>query len=246
MDSQGGGSCGGDFRVTWCLLCPTFSQHLHKRQCGWLFPRMSGHCGYWDLVAGWANSPGHQHPEAHQPQAYLWWQGEGSCHSIPPGLPPHLGSPGPTCLPLCLAASAFMWCHRKPAYAPPHHQWHHLHCAPLLLRPAGEGAMQGAGSQIGACKNPWAAAGRRVPSAGLVTPLQMLLSPCGWASASHKTNHVRVKGSLGHPSSWNKRGDTTPCWHDAWHKERGTLRASASQSLNSISALRCMNMESQF
>jgi len=50
-------------------------------------------------------------------------------------------------------------------------------------------------------QNPWAAARRRAPSAGQVTPLQMLLSPCGWASASHKTNHVRVEGSLGHSSS---------------------------------------------
>ena len=52
----------------------------------------------------------------------------------------------------------------------------------------------------------------------------MLLSPCGWASASHKTNHMRVKGSLEHPSSCNNRGDTTPCWRGGSHKERGTLR----------------------
>ena len=75
-------------------------------------------------------------------------------------------------------------------------------------------------------KNSWVAAGRRSPSAGQVTPLQMLLSPCGWASASHKTNHLRVKGSLGHPSSRNKCWDTTLCWHGGSHKERGTLRAS--------------------
>ena len=63
------------------------------------------------------------------------------------------------------------------------------------------GQCRGLALKLGLAGNPWAAAGRRVPSAGLVTPLQMLLSPCGWASASHKTNHVRVKGSLGHPSS---------------------------------------------
>ena len=50
--------------------------------------------------------------------------------------------------------------------------------------------------------------------------------PCGWASACQKTNHLRLKDSLGHWSSWNKCGDATPCWHGGSHKERGTLRSS--------------------
>ena len=37
--------------------------------------------------------------------------------------------------------------------------------------------------------------------------------PCGWASACQKTNHLRVKGPLGHWSSWDKCGDATPCRH---------------------------------
>ena len=84
----------------------------------------------------------------------------------------------------------------------------------------------------GTCRNPlWAAAGRRAPSAGKVTPLQMLLNPCGWASASCKTNHVRVKDSLAHLSSGKKCADTIPGWHDTWHKEKGTLRSSALKRL---------------
>lgn len=53
----------------------------------------------------------------------------------------------------------------------------------------------------GTCRNPYTAAGSRAPSAGSATSLQMWLSPRGWASASQKTNHLRVKDSLGHPSS---------------------------------------------
>ena len=52
----------------------------------------------------------------------------------------------------------------------------------------------------GTCRNSYAAAGSRPPSAGSAASLQMWLSPCGWASASQKTNHLRVKDSLGHPS----------------------------------------------
>ena len=47
----------------------------------------------------------------------------------------------------------------------------------LLGHPQGEGRTLRGGSQIGTCRNPWAAAGRRAPSAGQLTLLQMLLSP---------------------------------------------------------------------
>ena len=58
------------------------------------------------------------------------------------------------------------------------------------------GQLWGLVPKFGICKNSWAAVGRKGPSTGQATPWLMLLSPCGWASASHKTNHVRVKGSL--------------------------------------------------
>ena len=56
--------------------------------------------------------------------------------------------------------------------------------------------------------------------------------PCGWASASHRTNYLRVKGRLGHGPSWNKCGDATPCWHGGRHKARGTLRPSVIRELH--------------
>ena len=77
----------------------------------------------------------------------------------------------------------------------------------------------------------WLLLGGGGPSAGQVISWQMMLSPCGWATASHKTNHLRVKGSLGLPSSRNKCGDTTMCWHGRSHKERETLRASVLREL---------------
>ena len=58
------------------------------------------------------------------------------------------------------------------------------------------GQLWGLVPKSGICKNSWAAVGRKGTSTGQATPWLMLLSPCGWASASHKTNHVRVKGSL--------------------------------------------------
>ena len=70
-----------------------------------------------------------------------------------------------------------------------------------------------------------------MPIASQVTPLQTLLSACGRASASQETNHVRVKETLGHPSSRNVCGDPTPSLPGAGHKERGTLRAYALRDL---------------
>ena len=55
--------------------------------------------------------------------------------------------------------------------------------------------------------------------------------PRGWARASRKMNHLRVNGRLGHWSSWNKCGDTTPFWHGGSHKKRGTLRSSVFKEL---------------
>ena len=63
------------------------------------------------------------------------------------------------------------------------------------------GQLWGLVPKFGICKNSWAAVGKKGPSTGQATPWLMLQSPCGWASASHKTNHVRGKGSLGHPSA---------------------------------------------
>ena len=42
--------------------------------------------------------------------------------------------------------------------------------------------------------------------------------PCFWARACHKINLLRVKGCLGHWSSWNKYEDDTPCHLDRSHK----------------------------
>jgi len=66
--------------------------------------------------------------------------------------------------------------------------------------------------------------------------------PCGWASASHKSSHLRVKGCVGHWFSWNKCGDTTP-YGMVGVRERGTLRSSVLKELQFIWTLRCMNMK---
>ena len=49
------------------------------------------------------------------------------------------------------------------------------------------------GSQIGTCRNPWAAAGRRAPSAGQLTLLQMLLSP-GAGQSLPQDDPLKSKG----------------------------------------------------
>ena len=81
------------------------------------------------------------------------------------------------------------------------------------------------------CRNPWATAGWRGPPTGQVTMLQMLLSPCVWVTASHKTNHLIVKDSLDtHHLEINIE---TPAqyWPGEGHKKMGTLRASAPKKL---------------
>jgi len=70
-----------------------------------------------------------------------------------------------------------MFCGQYTALYYLHHQRHQLPTASSSLHPQGEGTILRVGSQTGACRNPWAAAGRRVPSGGHVAPLQMLLSP---------------------------------------------------------------------
>ena len=79
--------------------------------------------------------------------------------------------------PLSLTALCFMFCSQYSALYYLHHQWHQLPSASSSLHPQGEGTILRGGSQTGACRNPWSAAGRRAPSRGHVTPLQMLLSP---------------------------------------------------------------------
>ena len=80
-------------------------------------------------------------------------------------------------LSLSLTALRFMFCGQYLALHYLHHQWHQLPSASSRLHPQGEGPILRVGSQTGACRNPWAAAGRRAPSGGHVAPLQMLLSP---------------------------------------------------------------------
>ena len=58
-----------------------------------------------------------------------------------------------------------------------HHQWYQLPSPSSSLHPRGEGRTLRGGFQIGTCRNPWAATRKRVPSAGHLTLLQMLLSP---------------------------------------------------------------------
>ena len=85
----------------------------------------------------------------------------------------HQGQP----LTLSLIALRFTFCGQYSALYYLHHQWHQLPTASLRLHSQGEGTILRVGSQTGACRNPWAAAGRRAPSGGHVTPLEMLLSP---------------------------------------------------------------------
>ena len=79
--------------------------------------------------------------------------------------------------PLSLAALRFMFWGQYPALYYLHHQRHQLPSASSSLHPQGEGTILRLGSQTGACRNRWAAAGRRAPSGGHVTPLQILQSP---------------------------------------------------------------------
>ena len=74
-------------------------------------------------------------------------------------------------LSLSLTALHFMFCCLYPALYYLHHQRHQLPSASSSLHPQGEGTTLRGGSKIGTCRNPWAAAGRRAPSAGHVTPL---------------------------------------------------------------------------
>ena len=70
-----------------------------------------------------------------------------------------------------------MFCGQYPALYYPHHQWHQLPSASSSLHPQGEGKILMVGSQTGTGRKPRAAAERRAPFGGHVTPLQMLLSP---------------------------------------------------------------------
>ena len=78
--------------------------------------------------------------------------------------------------PLSLAALRFMFWGQYPALYYLHHQWHQLPSARSSLHPQGEGKILRVGSQTGACRNPWAAAGR-------VRPLEAMSNHyrCCWA-----------------------------------------------------------------
>ena len=69
-----------------------------------------------------------------------------------------------------------MFCGQYPALYYLYHQWYQLPSPSSSLHLQGEERTLRGGSQIGTCRNPWAAAGKRVPSAGHLTLLQMLLS----------------------------------------------------------------------
>ena len=85
----------------------------------------------------------------------------------------HQGQP----LTLSLIALRFTFCGQYSALYYLHHQWHQLPSASSSPHPQGEGTILRVGSQTGACRNHFAATGRRAPSRGHITPLQMLLSP---------------------------------------------------------------------
>ena len=103
------------------------------------------------------------------------FQGERSCPRVTPSLHTQ-GSPGPTSLPLFLTALCFMFCGQYPALYYLHHQRHRLPSASSSLHSQGEGTILRVGSQTGACRNPWAAAGR-------VRPLEAMSNHyrCCWA-----------------------------------------------------------------
>ena len=78
--------------------------------------------------------------------------------------------------PLSLTALCFMFCGQYPALYYLHYQQHQIPGVSSGLHPQGEGRTLRGGSQVGTCRNPWAAAGMKVPSAGYLALLQMLLS----------------------------------------------------------------------
>ena len=77
--------------------------------------------------------------------------------------------------PLSLTALCFMFCGQYPALYYLHYQQHQIPGVSSGLHPQGEGRTLRGGSQVGTCRNPRAAAGRRAPSAGYLAPLRTLL-----------------------------------------------------------------------
>ena len=126
-------------------------------------------------------------PEQHLSKAQIHWSitcrsSSAPLHTVPrlkvaPSLHTQQGSPWPASLPLSLTALHFMFCGQYTALYYLHHQWHQLPSARSSRHPQGEGTLLRVDSQTRACRNPWAAAGRRAPSGGHVTQLQMLLIP---------------------------------------------------------------------
>ena len=96
---------------------------------------------------------------------------------VTPSLHTQKGYPGLTSLALSLAKLCVMFCGKYPVLYYLHYQRHQIPSASSSLHPQGEGRTLSGGSQTGTCRNPWAAAGRRPPSAGHLALLQKLLSP---------------------------------------------------------------------
>ena len=174
LGTVGKGAALGRLRVT---LTPAFFhcfQHLHEKK---------GYCLFWRLQAlvGTGTSlilgPRTVVDNIQKLIGTTVCRGEGSCPRVTPCLHTAQGSPGPTSHPLSLTVLCFIFCGQYPAPYYLHHQRHQLPSASSRLHPQGEGTILRVGSQTGACRNPWTAAGRRAPSGGHVTPLHMLLSP---------------------------------------------------------------------
>ena len=126
---------------------------------------------------------GHHWSKAQEVWSIISWASSVQCHRVPRwkvmpqghSLSPHRTRISRANLSLSLTALCFIFCSQYPALYYLHHQWHELYPASSSLHRQGEGTILRVGSQTGDCRSPWAAAGMRAPSAGHVTPLQMLL-----------------------------------------------------------------------
>ena len=141
-----------------------------------MFWRLQCPCGHRVIRNRRPKYTDQKHLAAHWCQA-MGFRDERSCPRLTPTLQPQEGSPGPTSLPFSLTALHFMFCGPYPVLYYLHHQKQQLPSARSSLHSQGEETVLRVGSQTGACRNTCAAAGRRPPSGGHGTPLQMLLSP---------------------------------------------------------------------
>ena len=153
-----------------------------------------------------------------------------SCPGVIPSLHTQGGSPGPTSLPLSRIALRFMLCGQYPVLYYLRHQGYQLPSPSSSLHPQGEERTLRGGSQLGTCRNPWAATGKRVPSAGHLTLLQMLLSP-GAGQSLPQDEPLESKGPSGTLITLKSMWRPMLCWHGWSHKERGSLRSSVFKEL---------------